>query len=128
MPESTDQPAAAPGCESSAATAAFAAFAATRPPHDRGWSGDNAVEALIKTIRRACHEEGKDFRARCLKDHASARTAVEEAGGIQVPEHMCIMFIERFPEPNCAVVLLPPTGELDEPSIHKALRCCYQPY
>ena len=95
-----------------------------------GWRGDNAEEALRKTVAKACDrsKEGAAFRAKCLKSPADAKEAVEKAGGVAVPEEMSIMFIEAIPEPNCAVIMLPPAGTTDFPALQQMLRCCYQPY
>ena len=111
---------------SDAATEQAALAAPFTPPGEVGWVGDNAIEALIQTVKRACEDD--DFRARCLHSPAAAKEAVREAGRIRVPEHMNIIFIERYPEPNAAIILLPPKGSKEGFSLPRNLKCCYQPY
>ena len=120
MPESHDTPP-----DLTAADQAAIAAPCT-PPGEVGWVGDNTIEALIQTVKLACEDD--DFRAQCLRSPADAKAAVRKAGHIAVPDNMNIIFIERFPEPNAAIILLPPKGSKEVFSLRRNFKCCYQPY
>lgn len=93
------------------------------------WNPTNAVAAFTAALTRAGFD--RDFRNRLTGSTDSARTAVAEAGNLDIPTDKVIMFHEDESNENYHVFYLP---DYDEQVPHKQheyskyFQGCYSPW
>lgn len=75
-------------------------------PAKKEWNPENAVAAFTAALTRAGHD--KPFRDRLKESLESARTAVSEAGDVEIPNDIWITFHEDELNAKYHVFYLPP--------------------
>lgn len=91
------------------------------------WNDENGRNAWDQTVRRATTDEA--FRRRCLGSSDEAKAALSEAGNVEVPPELRVLFLDDDPDLNCAIVRLPPLGNTFTIPFKYLLKCCgYRPY
>ena len=90
------------------------------------WTPDNAAKAFTAALTRSAHD--REFRERLTASPESAKKAVAEAGEIEIPERVLIVFHEKQYNEDYMVFYLPPFNEADrsQHDYQKYFQCCYQ--
>jgi hypothetical protein len=96
---------------------------------NKEWNPQNAVAAFTAALSRSGYD--REFRDRLTKSPESAQQAVSEAGEIDIPQDIVIVFQEKKLDEKNHVFFLPPFDPGNKEVKHEYeahFQCCYNPW